>query len=369
VTVPPGDLERGAANRRDHARRGRRPPEGASRPGAAWDRSGGRARRRWAIAAVGVIAALLGGFLVGVFDIGSGGDARAAAAVVPVTPTPGTPPAATPAPAGLSGGSAVPSEDPAPFGVIVPEAVVGPRYLRAQVGPDGLTVVPGSGSGASDPSTLAGYAWPLRVGRVTQPFGPSPFGTWVVGGDLFHDGLDIASYCGDHVRAAHDGVVLAAGRRYDNALGWIGDLAPYTARNDAKKLWFSLPITVVVDDRNGYRSVYAHFNDIVVKAGDRVTAGQFIGWEGNSGNASGCHLHYGLFSPDETATFALQGKLAAKLRLPATEIARVDPVRVLPPMPKGIEPAEPDPTPTLPPDEGPGTATPAATAPPPPPGR
>jgi murein DD-endopeptidase MepM/ murein hydrolase activator NlpD len=316
-----------------------------------------------------VIVALLGGFLVGVFDIGSGGDARAAAAVVPVTPTPATPPAATPAPAGPSGGSAASSEDPAPVDIVVPDAIVGPRYLRAQVGPDGLTIVPGPGSGASDPSTLTGYAWPLRVGRVTQPFGPSPFGTWVVGGDLFHDGLDVASYCGDHVRAAHDGVVLAAGRRYDDALGWIGDLAPYSARNDAKKLWFSLPITVVVDDGNGYRSVYAHFNDIVVKAGDRVTAGQFIGWEGSSGNASGCHLHYGLFSPDETATFALQGKLAAKLRLPATEIARVDPVRVLPPMPKGIEPAEPDPTPTLPPDEGPGTAAPSATTAPPPPGR
>ena len=203
-------------------------------------------------------------------------------------------------------------------------------------------MVPAPNSGAVDPSTLTGYRWPLREGRITQPFGPSEYGTLVVGGVRFHDGLDIASFCGDRVRAAHDGVVLAAGRRYDDAIGWLGDLAAYKARNDAKKLWYSLPITVVVDDGNGYRSMYAHLNDIAVKVGDRVEAGQFIGWEGDSGNASGCHLHYGLFSPDETATFALQAKIAAKMQLPATEIARIDPSRVLGTPPEGIEPAESD---------------------------
>ena len=333
----------------------RLPPGGSVGLGVAPGRAGRRAPLLWAIAAVAAVVALLGGFLVGVFDVGSGGDARVAAAVGPAVPATMTPPPATPA------SSPVPSEDPGPVAVTAPEAVVVPRYLRAQLGPDGLPVVPGPGSGAPDPSTLTGYAWPLRVGQVTQPYGASPFGTWVVGGALFHDGLDVASYCGDHVRAAHDGVVLVAGRRFDDALGWVGDLAEYKARNDGKNIWLSLPITIVVDDGNGYRSIYAHFNDIVVKAGDRVTAGQFIGWEGATGNASGCHLHYGLFSPDEMATFALQSKIAAKLRLPATEIARVDPMRVLPAMPKGIEPAEPDPTPTLPSDEGPGTTAPSAT--------
>ena len=31
----------------------------------------------------------------------------------------------------------------------------------------------------------------------------------------------------------------------------------------------------------------------------RVHAGEFLGYEGRTGNASGCHLHYGLFSPFE----------------------------------------------------------------------
>ena len=56
-------------------------------------------------------------------------------------------------------------------------------------------------------------------------------------------------------------------------MGWIGDLAPYYARLDAKKLWTTLPIVVVIDDGNGYRSIYAHFGKIVVKKGQTVTAG------------------------------------------------------------------------------------------------
>ena len=325
----------GRRGRRDQARRSHRRDAPVPRPGAPAGGTRGRAAVLWPVAAAVSVTALLGAFLVGIVDIGSGGDARIAAAV-------GSPARSAAAADAFS----VPADPPASTAVAPSPAVAAPAHVRARVGANGAPVVPGPGSAAPDPSTLTGYAWPLRVGRITQAYGPSPFGTLVVGGALFHDGLDIASFCGDRVRAAHDGVVLAAGRHYDDELGWIGDLAAYTARNDAKKLWYSLPITIVVDDGNGYRSLYAHLNDIVVKAGDHVTAGQFIGWEGNSGNASGCHLHYGLFSPDETATFALQSKIATKMKLPATEIARIDPLRVLGRMPKGIEPAEPDATPT-----------------------
>ena len=84
-------------------------------------------------------------------------------------------------------------------------------------------------------------------------------------------------------------------------MGWIGDLSKYYARLDAKKLWITLPIVVVIDDGNGYRSVYAHFGKIVVKKGQTVRPATLLGYEGRTGRASGCHLHYGLFSPFETA--------------------------------------------------------------------
>jgi len=183
-------------------------------------------------------------------------------------------------------------------------------------------------------ATLTGYQWPLPHGRLTLPFGPSPWGGRIVNGEKFHDGVDLATFCGDHVVAAHDGVVLAASRKFDNYIGWMGDLKSYFHRLDLNKLWSTLPIVVVIDDGNGYRSIYAHFSKVVVKRGDIVKAGDFIGYEGMTGRASGCHVHYSLFSPLETATFGLDPALVKTMRVPTAQTARIDPLLVLPPRPQ-----------------------------------
>jgi murein DD-endopeptidase MepM/ murein hydrolase activator NlpD len=180
------------------------------------------------------------------------------------------------------------------------------------------------------PALLQGYRSPLPHGRLTLPFGPSPWGSRLVEGKTFHDGIDLATFCGDRVVAAHAGRVVAAGRRFDEAMGWVGDLKPYVDRLDKKHLWQTLPITVVIDDGNGYRSVYAHFGKIVVRKGQNVKAGQLLGLEGATGRASGCHLHYGLFSPLETATFAIDPAVVKRMKVPAFQVARIDPLVVLP---------------------------------------
>jgi murein DD-endopeptidase MepM/ murein hydrolase activator NlpD len=177
---------------------------------------------------------------------------------------------------------------------------------------------------------LTGYQWPLPNGRMTLPFGPSNWGSRIVAGEPFHDGMDLATFCGDRVVAAHDGVVLAAGQRYDTQMGWLGDLQPYLDRLEAKGLWSTLPIVIVIDDGNGYRSMYAHLSKAVVKKGDLVQAGDLIGYEGRTGRASGCHLHYGLFSPLETDRFGIDPGVVERMRLPAWQTARVDPLHVLP---------------------------------------
>ena len=192
--------------------------------------------------------------------------------------------------------------------------------------------------------TLTGYRWPLPRGRLTLPFGATPWGSRVVEGTPFHDGVDLATFCGDRIVAAHAGTVLAAGRKVDRFMGWVGDLEPYIARLDKKHLWSTLPIIVVIDDGNGYRSIYAHFGKVVVKKGATVKAGQLLGYEGRTGRASGCHLHYGLFSPDEVATFAIDPKVVKRMKVPALEIARVDPMLVLGPRPMAPKPS-PSPAP------------------------
>jgi murein DD-endopeptidase MepM/ murein hydrolase activator NlpD len=184
------------------------------------------------------------------------------------------------------------------------------------------------------PAALTGYEWPLPRGRLTLDFGPSRWGSRVVDGELFHDGIDLSTFCGDKIVAAHAGTVLAAGRRFDHLMGWVGDLQPYLDRLERKKAYGTLPIVVVIDDGNGYRSVYAHFSKVTVKKGQVVKAGQMLGREGATGRASGCHLHYGLFSPLETATFAIDPDVVKRMKLPDRQLARIDPLLVLPDRPK-----------------------------------
>ena len=192
--------------------------------------------------------------------------------------------------------------------------------------------------------SLTGYVWPLAHPRLTLPFGPTFWGTRVVDGERFHDGVDLATFCGDHIVAAHAGTVLAASRKFDAFMGWIGDLRPYLRRLDQLHLWGTLPIVVVIDDGNGYRSVYAHFSQVVVKPGQKVKAGQLVGYEGMTGRASGCHLHYDLFSPLEQAPMAIRPDVVKRMKLPKAEIARIDPLLVLPPRAGINAPAKPKPS-------------------------
>jgi murein DD-endopeptidase MepM/ murein hydrolase activator NlpD len=283
----------------------------------------------------------------------------ALAALSAVIPIVGSPPGdATAARAGLSGrtadGIAAVGVDlaPAAVGVDLAPAAVGAVPAPAAVGAALAPMPPGPPILAAllerrfavdpgvplprAPARLTGYVWPLARGRITVDFGSFIGGTWVVDGERFHDGVDIASFCGDRVRAAHGGVVLAASRRFDDVIGWVGDLDRYYATLDKKKWWSALPITVVIADGNGYRSIYAHLSRATVRVGERVSAGQPIGYEGATGRASGCHLHFGLFSPLEATTFAIRADIAKRLATPPREIARVDPAVVLPPRPSGI---------------------------------
>ena len=269
------------------------------------ERDGSRRRRRIRRAAsFVVVVGVTAGIVVTMANapLGVGGEVQGAvASPIPLaSPMPVAARAAIPAPASVSR----PTLRPTPIEVIAP------------------TPAP--------PEGLEGYRSPLPRGRLTLSFGPSPWGSRLVDGQAFHDGIDLATFCGDRIRAAHDGKVLAAGRRFDAEIGWVGDLGPYFDRLDRKHLWGTLPITVVVDDGNGYRSIYAHFGKVVVKRGQTIKAGQLLGYEGATGRASGCHLHYGLFSPLETATFAIEPYVVKRMKVPTAQIARVDPLIVLP---------------------------------------
>ncbi len=209
------------------------------------------------------------------------------------------------------------------------------------------------------PEQLTGYQWPIRKGLITSFFAPRSNGFLVVDGQRIHQGLDVATYCGDRIRAAHDGTVLAAGRNFEDAMGYDGSIAAFESRLQRRHETWALPIVVVIDDGNGYRSAYVHLEDTTVKVGQQVRAGQTIGHEGMTGNASGCHLHYELFRMDGP-WMSIAPEYVKKEGYPPQMRERIDPLRVLslhdrwaPRMVPGINP----------PRESPGLGRPTASRP------
>ena len=107
--------------------------------------------------------------------------------------------------------------------------------------------------------------WPVE-GRVGSSFGQreDPFN----GEGKFHTGIDIEAPYGTPVRAAADGDATGA------SMG-----AGYGRQ-------------VVLDHGHDVLTVYGHLSSVAVLPGQHVIRGQVIGYVGQSGRATGPHLHY-----------------------------------------------------------------------------
>jgi murein DD-endopeptidase MepM/ murein hydrolase activator NlpD len=90
----------------------------------------------------------------------------------------------------------------------------------------------------------------------------------ITGRPAFHAGVDITAAPGKPVMAAADGVVVTAGRN--------GNLGR----------------AVRISHGYGLTTLYGHLKELRVAPGERVARGDVIGTVGNSGRATGYHLHY-----------------------------------------------------------------------------
>lgn len=119
------------------------------------------------------------------------------------------------------------------------------------------------------PEGHAGRQWPARPpveGVVTSRYGrrSDPF----TSDHRMHDGVDIAAPHGSAIRAVRHGTVVLAGQRqgYGNV--------------------------VMVDHGDGLQTLYAHCDQLDVQVGARVRAGQQVATVGDTGRATGAHLHF-----------------------------------------------------------------------------
>ncbi|MDX2022242.1 MAG: M23 family metallopeptidase [Deltaproteobacteria bacterium] len=119
--------------------------------------------------------------------------------------------------------------------------------------------------GAWRQQVLPAHAPSEATARVTSEFGKRS--DPLEGDARFHTGVDMAAPVGTSVLSALDGIVKTAGNR-----GGYGK-------------------AVEIDHGNGVTTLYAHNSEVAVKPGELVKAGQIIAEVGQSGRATGPHLH------------------------------------------------------------------------------
>jgi murein DD-endopeptidase MepM/ murein hydrolase activator NlpD len=141
--------------------------------------------------------------------------------------------------------------------------------LRTKINPSslpglgaGVLLVPVAGDDQSD---------------ITQGYGGTSFAKNGYAGK-WHNGLDFAASIGTPILAADDGVVSGVGNN---------DL--YCPKGAYGKF-------ITIDHTNGLTTLYGHLSRQLVKKGDIVKRGQVVGYSGQTGYATGPHLHFTVYA-------------------------------------------------------------------------
>lgn len=121
--------------------------------------------------------------------------------------------------------------------------------------------------------------WPTDYPIVTQAFGANPqiYAMWGLPG---HEGLDIRAPWNANIYCCADGEVFFIETR--------PEVHPYGKH-------------IRIQHENGFRTVYAHLQEVLVDFGEKVVAKQLIAKADSTGNSTGSHLHLTLKKEGATA--------------------------------------------------------------------
>ncbi len=142
------------------------------------------------------------------------------------------------------------------------------NQLQAKLKAADTTTVPSAGTSV--------LSWPLDSVHITQYFGNTEFARTAAYNGKGHNGIDLRASIGTPVHAALTGVVE------DTNLG-VAPLCQYGK-------W------VLVKHANGLSTLYAHLSSIQVSKGETVSTGDLLGYSGDTGYATGPHLHFTVYN-------------------------------------------------------------------------
>ena len=120
-----------------------------------------------------------------------------------------------------------------------------------------------------NPPSSATWITPVSGYTITSPFGMRVHPVYKY--QLMHNGIDLACPTGTPIYATRAGTVTRTAYQAGGAGYYVS-----------------------LDHGDGFGSIYMHMTNYVVSAGQKVTAGQLIGYVGSTGVSTGPHLHFGV---------------------------------------------------------------------------
>ncbi len=151
-------------------------------------------------------------------------------------------------------------------------------------------------------ASTEGWLHPLPIEAQEQsPWGwrwSAARGTW-----RMHTGVDLIVPAGTPVLAARSGRVVLA--EEVNGYG----------------------LTVLLDHGDGWQTLYAHLQRMVVAAGERIGRGQQLGRVGDTGRASTPHLHLELRRRSERGVLAVTPTVLLQAARASTPVLAAEPLR------------------------------------------
>lgn len=159
-------------------------------------------------------------------------------------------------------------------------------------------------------------SWPLDNIFITQYFGRTIDAQRLYSSGT-HNGVDFRASVGTPVKAVLSGVVQGTGN------------------TDAQKGCYSYGKWVLIKHPNGLSSLYGHLSLIKVAEGQNVGTGEIIGYSGQTGYATGPHLHLTVYASQGVQVQKYSSSINCKnVSIPIADIkAYLDPMLYLPAYP------------------------------------